>query len=373
MERRVAVARCENYDRASIKEIIEEHFAALGISSEYFKDKNVVVKPNLVSKRSPEKAATTHPAIVEAVVEVLISAGAKVTIAESSAGIYTEGSLKESYKASGFKESVEALGGVFNYDTSHVTVKNPEGEACKSFHFIKPVWDADIVVNLCKLKSHSLTKMTCAVKNYFGLIPGTEKVEMHSRYANHTDFLKMLIDLCETVYKAKPMINICDAVLAMEGEGPGTGTPRWMNTILTSTSPYALDLAACEIIGFGNTVEMLEMEKRRGLCPKSVKGLEIIGTPLSELAVKDFVAPKSQKFAKLIKMIPDFMKPHPVVVSKKCVGCGECVRSCPEKTITLENRKAHIHKKKCIRCFCCQELCPAKAVEIKRNVIFRKL
>lgn len=373
MEARVAVARCENYNRARIKQIIEDHFATLGIAEDYFKNKNVVVKPNLVAKRSPDKAATTHPAVVEAVVEVVIAGGAKVTIAESSAGIYTEGSLRESYKASGFKESVEALGGVFNYDTSHVTVKNPEGETCKSFHLIKPVWDADIVVNLCKLKSHSLTKMTCAVKNYFGLIPGTEKVEMHSRYANHTDFLKMLIDLCETVYKAKPMINICDAVLAMEGEGPGTGTPRWMNTILTSTSPYALDLAACELIGFGNTVEMLELEKKRGLCPKSAKELEIIGTPLEKLAVRDFVEPVSQKFSRMIKMIPDFMKPRPVIVTKQCVGCGECVRSCPVKTITLENRKAHIHKKKCIRCFCCQELCPAKAVEIKRNVIFRKL
>lgn len=373
MENRVAVSECSKYISSDIKKIIKKHLEAFGIEADYFKDKRVVVKPNLVSKRSPEKAATTHPAVVEAVVEILLESGAKVIIAESPAGIYTEGSLREAYKASGFKNSVEALGGEFNYDTSHVTVKNPDGEACKSFHIIKPVWDADIVVNLCKLKSHSLTKMTCAVKNYFGLIPGTEKVEMHARYAEHTDFLKMLIDLCETVYKAKPMINICDAVLAMEGEGPGTGTPRWLNTILTSTSPYALDLAACELIGFGNTVEMLELEKKRGLCPKSAAELEIFGTPLRELAVSDFVEPVSQKFSKMIKMIPDFMKPRPVIVTKRCVGCGECVRSCPVKTITLENRKAFIHKKDCIRCFCCQELCPAKAVEIKRNVIFRKL
>ena len=373
MEKKVAVSRCDKYDRARIKEILSEHLRALGLTPDFFENKKVVLKPNLVSKRNPEKAATTHPAVVEAVVEILVDWKASVLIAESPAGIYTEGTMREAYKASGFMESAISLGAEFNYDPSHVEVQAPDGEACKRFHFIKPVWDADIVVNLCKLKSHSLTKMTCAVKNYFGLIPGTEKVEFHARYSEHTDFLKMLIDLCDTVYKEKPMINICDAVLAMEGEGPGTGTPRWMNAILTSKSPYALDLAACEMIGFGNTVEMIELEKKRGLCPKSVKELEIIGTPLSELSVNDFVEPKSQKFSKMIKLIPDFMKPSPVINKKLCVGCGECVRSCPVKTITMDNRKANIHRKACIRCFCCQELCPAKAVEIKRNIIFRKL
>lgn len=373
MEKRVAVSRCEQYDRAKIKKIIEEHFTSLEITADFFEGKKVVIKPNLLSKRTPDKAVTTHPALVEAVIEILIGFGASVIIAESPAGIYTEGVLKEVYKASGFKESAEELGAVFNYDTSHVEVQAPEGVSCKSFHIIKPICDADIVVNLCKLKTHALTKMTCGVKNLFGIIPGTEKVEFHSRYSEHERFLHMLIDLCETVYKDKPMITICDAILAMEGEGPGTGTPRWLNAILTSKSPYALDLACCEMIGFKNTVEMIELEKKRGLCPKSAKELEVIGTPIKKLAVNDFVEPKSQRLSRLIKLIPEFMKPRPVINTKVCVGCGECERSCPVKTITIENRKAHIHKKKCIRCFCCQELCPFKAVEIKRNIIFRKL
>ncbi len=373
MEKTVAIAKCEQYDKDMLKTVVQQQFDSLQISKDFFAGKRVVVKPNLLARREPEKAVTTHPAVALAVIELLISYGAQVTVAESPAGVYTEHALREAYKASGFMEEAEKAGAVFNYDISSRDVSAPEGIACKGFHMITPVCEADIVVDLCKLKTHSLTKMTCGVKNLFGVVPGTEKVEMHARFSNSTVFAQMLLDLCETIYRQKPVITVCDAILAMEGEGPGTGTPRRLNALLSSKSPYALDLACCELIGFGNTIEMLELAKKRGLCPESAKGLTVIGTPIEELAVRDFVEPKSQKMSRLIRMIPPFMKPRPVINQKVCVGCGQCARSCPEKTITLENKKAFINRKNCIRCFCCQELCPYKAVEIKRSIIFEKL
>lgn len=373
MEKRVAVAKCTEYDKDAIRGILERQFADLEILPTFFQGKKVMLKPNLLSKRTPEKAVTTHPAVVTAVVELLVSYGAQVVIAESPAGVYTERSMKEAYKASGFLESAEAAGAVFNYDTGAQDVAAPDGVACKRFHLISPVCEADIVVDLCKLKSHALTKMTCGVKNLFGLVPGTEKVEMHARFQDAGLFADMLLDLCEAVYRSKSMITICDAILAMEGEGPGTGTPRKLDTILTSRSPYALDLACSRLIGFEGTVEMITKAQKRGLCPKHADELEIIGTPLAQLAVTDFAAPQSQGISNLIRIIPPFLRPHPVINRNVCVGCGECVRSCPVKTITLEDKKAHINSRNCIRCFCCQELCPFKAVEIKRSRIFRLL
>lgn len=373
MESKVALSRCEVYDAAQLKAVVADHFEKLDIAPSFFEGKKVLIKPNLLARRSPEKAVTTHPALVQAVIELLVQYGASVTIAESPAGIYTTASLKEDYKASGFLETAEAAGAVFNYDTGVTEIHNENGIACKSFTVLKPIEDADIIIDLCKLKTHSLTKMTCAVKNLFGLIPGTDKVEMHARFSQSTTFAHMLIDLCEAVLQQKPMISICDAILAMEGEGPGTGDPRKLNAVLTSKSPYALDLACCELVSFGNSVEMLELEKKRGLCPASTKKLEILGTPLKELQVSDFAEPKSQNLSRLIKLIPPFMKPRPVIDTSVCVGCGMCARSCPAETIVVENKKAHIGRKKCIRCFCCQELCPYKAVSIKRSLIFKWL
>ncbi len=373
MEKAVAVSKCTEYDKEQLKKVIRSHFDSLQIPPSFFAEKRVTVKPNLLSRREPDKAVTTHPAVAMAVIELLISWGAEVTIAESPAGIYTEHALREAYKASGFMEEAEAAGARFNYDVSSQDVSAPDGVVCKGFHIITPICQGDIVVNLCKLKSHALTKMTNGVKNLFGVVPGGEKIEMHARFSNSTTFAQMLIDLCQAVCSQKPVITVCDAILAMEGEGPGTGTPRRMNALLTSKSPYALDLACCEMIGFGNTVEMIQLEKKRGLCPETAKDLDIIGTPIQELAVTDFAEPKSQKLPRLIKMIPPFLKPRPVIDQSVCVGCGQCARSCPAKTITLENKKAFIHKKNCIRCFCCQELCPYKAVDIKRSIIFEKI
>lgn len=372
-DNKVAISRCETYEVSELKEIIKKQFNLLSIGAEEFKDKKVVLKPNLLAKRSPDKAVTTHPYIVEAVMCLLKDYGAKIIIAESPPGSYTAPILKEVYKASGFYDSGLALGAVFNYDTSFQSLHNPNGIIAKSFDVITPIMEADIIINLCKLKTHSLTKMTCGVKNLFGTMPGTKKFEMHARFSKSKEFTEMLIDLCEGICNKKPVITICDGIVAMEGNGPGAGTQRKVSGILTSRNPFALDLACCEIINFGNTVEMVETAKKRGLCPKSSKELNVLGTQISELVVEDFKVPDSQNFSRMLKCIPPFLKPRPVINKAACVGCEKCAKSCPVNIITMKNKKAYIRRKDCIRCFCCQELCPYKAVNIKSSLVYKLL
>lgn len=372
-DNKVAISSCETYEVSELKEIIKEQFNRLNIASDEFKDKKVVLKPNLLAKRSPEKAVTTHPYIVEAVMSLLKDYGANIIIAESPPGSYTPPILKEVYKSSGFYESGLAIGALFNYDTSFQTLHNPNGIASKSFDVITPIMEADIIINLCKLKTHALTKMTCGVKNLFGTMPGTKKFEMHARFSKSKEFTEMLIDLCEGICNEKPVITICDGIVAMEGNGPSAGTPRKVSGVLTSRNPFALDLACCEIINFGNSVEIVETAKRRGLCPNSGKGLDILGTQISELVVEDFKAPDSQRFSRMLKCIPPFLKPRPVINKKACVGCEKCAKSCPVNIISMKDKKAYIKRKDCIRCFCCQELCPYKAVNIKGSFIYKIL
>ena len=421
---RVAVSRVHDYDVDRICAVIRQHFALLGISPASFRGKTAAVKPNIVSDKGPDGATTTHPAIVQAAVRVLRESGADVIIAESSSGPYTEQHLREIYRSAQFYDAAIAEGASFNFDLSEVSVPAPDAHVCRRFSLIRPLMDADLIVNLCKLKTHSLTKMTCAVKNFYGAIPGLQKMELHARYAQAELFSEMLVDLCEVICQNKPVITICDAVMAMEGEGPGTGDPRWLYAVLTSCNPFALDLAAAELVGYGDTVLTIPPAKERRLCPESFGGLEILGRAADRagyfnetgsdaaacggggaaadgpfdaaacgddgaaaagvsdaaacgaavfeaLRVDNFVAPQSQGVTKWLKYVPDFMKPHPVIARDVCVGCGICARSCPRETIRIENGKAHITAKNCIRCFCCQELCPQKAVRVKKSVIFK--
>ena len=369
---RVAVSRVDEYNVDLIYNTISRDLCSLGISSGIFGGKLVVIKPNLVNKRGPYGATTTYPDFAIALVRYLKKNNAKVLIAESPSGMYTEDHLKEVYKASDFYDAAVREGAEFNSDLTTVDIPAPDGIASKRFNIIKPLMDADIIINLSKLKSHSLTKMTCAVKNFFGAIPGTSKVEMHARFSDTKDFCQMLNDLCLAICQQKPVICIADGVLAMEGEGPGTGDPRYLYAMLTSLNPFALDMAASELIGYKN-VTMVEQAKQMGLCPASREEMQIKGNDFENLCVTDFVEPVSQKLAREVALIPNFAKPHPMINKKACVGCGICAKSCPKKTIEIKNRKASINKKGCIRCFCCQELCPHKAVYVKRSIFFEKI
>ena len=370
---RVAISYADKYDEQLIYDTISDHFSSLGIDPDHFKGKKVTVKPNLVNKRGPYKATTTHPVFVLALVRYLKEHGASVKIVESPSGMYTEDHLKEVYKASDFYDSAKEAGAGFNFDLSLTDIPAPDGIVSKRFTIIKPLMDADIIIDLCKLKSHSLTKLTCAVKNFFGAIPGTSKVEMHARFSDTNNFCQMLNDLCRAICQQKPVISIADAIMAMEGEGPGTGDIRYLNCILTSLNPFALDMAACELVGWAGTVTMVEQAKEMGIAPKDRSQLEIIGDDFESLCVSDFVAPESQKLAREVSLIPNFAKPRPHINKDICVGCGICAKSCPKKTIEIKNKKANINKKDCIMCFCCQELCPHKAVYVKRSVFFEKI
>ncbi len=367
---KVALSSAENYDKENIHTLMREQLELLGFDVSAFAGKTVMLKPNLLLKFAPERAATVHPSLVYAAGRIFAEAGARVILAESPGGPYTAGILRGIYKTAGMEEASEAAGFELNYDTTSFPFVCEEGERSKHFNFIAPLSQADLVVNLCKLKSHSMATMTAGVKNLFGTIPGTQKVEFHSRFPKHADFSAALVDLTSCICSNVPVLTFCDAVIGMEGNGPSAGEPRKLGCIIASENPFALDLVCAHIIGAGDTVPMLENAKKRGLMPKSITGLELIGEAVEKFTVKDFKFPDTHKKSK-IDYLPKFLSPHPEVKRKLCIGCGECVRSCPQKVITLKNRKAHIALKNCIRCYCCQELCKPAAIKIHRSWVYR--
>ena len=247
--RKVAVSAADEYDTAKIKEILASHFAALGINIAGMRGKRVVIKPNLVMKKPPEAAATTHPSVIRALLLLLNEAGIEPTVAESPGGVYSAQRMDGFYRVCGMYDAAKDLRVCFNTDISAQTLNFPEGKSVKSFNIISPIADADVIFDVCKLKTHSLTAMSGAVKNLFGTIPGIEKFEMHAAHPEYDDFESMICDLCDMHCRRCEVIAITDAIIGMEGDGPTGGNPKKMGCILTSRSPFASDLAAEKILG----------------------------------------------------------------------------------------------------------------------------
>lgn len=371
MINKVAINKCDNYNVTDIADILIKQINGLNINLDDFNGKNVLIKPNLLMRVTPDKAVTTNPAVVEAICKILIQHGANVTIADSPGGVYTPFILKSLYKTCGMTDAAERTGAVLNYDTSFKEIHNPNGHTSKMFNFLTPVCEADYIINVCKLKTHMFTIMSAAVKNLFGCVPGVQKFEMHARFKEHQKFYSMIVDLCKAVCDLKPVLNIVDAVTGMEGNGPSGGSPRNIGCIVMSENPFAADMVNAELLGLGNNVPTVEIAKQRKLCPKSIDDIEIIGDDLNKFVISDFKKPETV-LSNAFDLIPSFLKPRPVVDRKKCVACLDCIKSCPVNTIILnKNNKAFIISRDCIKCYCCQELCKFKAIKIKKNFIYK--
>lgn len=371
----VAVVRCKTYDVEAVKPALEEALNAVNGLDFVMPGMKIIIKPNLVSFKKPDAAATTHPALLEALVEMLLSRGADVTIGDSPGGPHSLPLLNRVYAATGM-DRVEKLGAKLNRNMNEKTVDFPEGKVLKNFTYTQYLDEADAIIDFCKLKSHGMLGMSAAVKNLFGTIPGLKKPEVHYKFQNDAEFADMLVDLNEYF---KPRLAICDAVVGMEGNGPTAGTPRQIGAIIASKSTYYADVVGAELIGMNiDGLPTLQAAYERGFAPASSKNLRVYGD-IRALTVDDFKAPPVRGLSfmrkgNVLHFISKAALEHkPTLKKRLCVGCGECARMCPAKAIEMKNKKPYINREKCIRCFCCQEFCPRAAMVAHRPLAAKVL
>ncbi len=371
----VAVVRCKTYDVEAVKPALEEAVNAVNGLDFVKSGMKIIIKPNLVSFKKPDAAATTHPALLEALVEMLLARGADVTIGDSPGGPHSLPLLNRVYAATGM-DRVEKLGAKLNRNMNEKTVDFPEGKVLKNFTYTEYLDEADAIIDFCKLKSHGMLGMSAAVKNLFGTIPGLKKPEVHYKFQNDAEFADMLVDLNEYF---KPRLAICDAVVGMEGNGPTAGTPRQIGAIIASKSTYYADVVGAELIGMNiDGLPTLQAAYERGFAPASSKNLRVYGD-IRALTVDDFKAPPVRGLSfmrkgNVLHFISKAALEHkPTLKKRLCVGCGECARMCPAKAIEMKNKKPHINREKCIRCFCCQEFCPRAAMVAHRPLAAKAL
>lgn len=377
----VVIAACDSYD-ADIKSILKNALDNINGLDFIKPGMTVGIKANLVSSMKPEKAATTHPRLISALCDILIEHGvSQVIIGDSPGGLYNSAFLSHVYSSTGMK-LLENDKVRLNNDFSTELVSVKDAKVIHSFTCTAWLKKVDAIINFSKLKTHGMMGMSAAVKNLFGTVPGTMKAEYHSLYPNHRNFAEMLVDL--NVYW-KSELNICDAVIGMEGNGPTAGTPRHIGAILASKSPYMLDFAASKIIGLTpDEAPTLGCSIARGLTPDSIEKIRISGDPNSfyisdfqniadrkNLDFSDFGKTPFNK--KLYKLAGVLTRSKPYTYKKECIGCGKCAELCPRKTIRIVRKKAVIDRKNCIRCFCCQEFCPVGAMKAKRSFIGKLL
>lgn len=369
---KVSVRVCDNYEDAfeAVEKCIDD------INFEIPKHSKVLIKTNLLKMNNPKEMVTTHPKVVEGVVRYLQSKGIKdIVIADSPGGPFNVALLKGVYHACGMDEVSKNTGAVLNYDTGSTNVFNDDGVILKQFTICDFVKNADVIIDCAKLKTHQMTGYTGCVKNLFGCIPGTTKVDYHYRMPQLKDFSDMLLDLALYV---KPQLCIIDAVYGMEGEGPSAGHARKVGAIIASKSATHADMVGITLMGMKPMdICTIQRAQERGIISGELaKDVELIGDSVEPLIVHDF-EPAPTKDVKLFSgRVPKFLQiplervftARPEIMESKCVKCGICSDSCPPKAIDMSGGYPKIDRRMCIKCYCCHELCPKKAIRVKRGL-----
>jgi uncharacterized protein (DUF362 family)/Pyruvate/2-oxoacid:ferredoxin oxidoreductase delta subunit len=376
----VSLIRCRDYALDELKDIIRTSLSNIGFDVKQFNKARVVAKPNLLMPAKEEKAIITNSEFYRAVVQIVKENNGTPVLVESPA-IH---SLERVIKKTAYARVVES---------EDVEVANPgitrtltydAGKKFKYFDISQAYFDADIILNLPKFKTHGITYITGAVKLLFGAIPGVEKSKMHLRAPAHDDFAEFLLDLYGAMTygmePSKPIIHIMDAICVQEGEGPGpAGKARKLNAVLASENGIAIDYVASMIAG-------LEIDKaltvvngfKRDFGISSPKQIKVVGDTIKELGVMDFEpATGSSIFSNMFRwpfntpMVKNLFLDRPVPSEEKCTLCYQCKKICASGAITSSSGKKDIPDydyKTCIRCYCCLEICPEAAIKKERGI-----
>lgn len=364
----ISVVKSKSYEYNTLLKDITRSLDQLGGIKQFIsRGDRVLIKPNLLSAKSPEQAVTTHPNFIKAMVSLVMSAGGIPIIGDSPAIAPWERVIKHTGVEDIFIETGVQLR---LFDTS-VEVRSEGNFFYKRIEVSRIIYDVDKIINLPKLKTHCQMYLTLAVKNLFGFIVGKRKPQWHMECSdNSINFAYRLLDLYQII---KPTLTIVDGIIGMDGDGPGSGDPRFLGLIISGTDCIAIDNYICDIIG--GKREYLVTSKAAnilGLIPNN--NITYVGDKIEAGYIKDFKFPQIVSIEFGSPFLKRVLKRHVTtkpVQDKKCKLCGMCVEVCPAKCIGIGRNTLLFDYKKCIRCFCCQEICEEKAIRLKKGIILK--
>lgn len=368
----VSLIDCRTYDLETVCAAVERAWDLAGCPSP--DGKTVLLKPNMLRAAAPELAVTTHPAVVRASVRLMKARGAKRVLVGDSPG-WQPPALAAS--ASGLLEAAKAEGGEWADFTDSVSLESPGGLRVRRFTVARAAAEADMVVSLPKLKTHSLMYYTGAAKNLFGVIPGIQKSAFHMRFPGREEFGAMI---CDLVLALKPAAAIMDAIVGMEGPGPNNGKPIDIGLVMASPGVFPVDWVASALVGYRQEeisyLHLAATDPRYGFNPASAatEGEDPKARHLPHfervkiLKENDFFRKHLPSWA--YTPMKNLLVSRPVFLDKLCIRCAACVKICPADALAFRDGKTApaVDYEKCIRCYCCHEVCPVDAIALKRGL-----
>lgn len=371
----VALVACPDYAEEKVLPALRRGIGLLGGIARFSRPgEKILLKPNILVGADPAKGVTTHPAVVKAMGSLCRESGARVSFGDSPGF----GNPGPAAAKSGLAAVAGEIGMAQADFSTPVQVSFNEALIAKQLVLARGALETDGIISLAKMKTHGFMRITGAVKNQFGCVPGLRKGEYHVKMPRAEHFAAMLVDINRFL---RPRLYVLDGIVAMEGNGPGSGTPRRMNVLLLSSDPVALDAVFCRLIHLPpRYVPTMQPAAESGLGTWDESGIEVLGDEPAGLACPDFQVVREP--AELLdRSFPYYLKkwitPRPAIAYPLCLNCGVCTAVCPLEPKAVRppasrpGAKPAYDYRRCIRCYCCQEMCPHGAIHIKRPLLSR--
>lgn len=362
-----AFTYCADYEKekvlAAMRDLLEPWG---GMKAFVSPGERVLLKPNLLMGKEPDKTVTTHPAVVWAAACLVKEAGGRPMIGDSpSLG---------SYKAVAEKTGMAGI--CRELEIPLVEFKNPremtEGKTFRRIALAREALEADAIINLPKLKTHGMMTLTLAVKNLFGCVVGAEKAQWHLMAGvDKAAFAQMLLDISHIL---KPRLNIVDGIWAMEGNGPSSGDKKFLGILGAGGDAHALDYLIAQHLSVSPAYIPTLALSSAVMAENEPRGIYL--HPRARSLWGSFALPQGTDVE---WGLPEFMKrglknhltPKLFIDPQVCTRCQDCKKVCPPQIIRWSNKSKtptlYIDQRYCIHCYCCQEVCPQGAVKIKEG------
>lgn len=371
MNNEVAIIRCDNYNTDEVLSALRK---AMGLCPPPdVKGKKVLLKPNILWDSPPELAITTNPEIVRAAVLLFQERGAEVFVGDSP-GLHPKSFTNDSC---GIRKAAETAGATWvDFAQEKTSLEVPGAKQVKRFTVSAIIDNVDLIVSLPKMKTHTLMYYTGAMKNLFGLVPGTIKASFHARYPGREGFAQAMVDLNEGI---RASYALMDGIIGLEGAGPGkAGKPKRIGVVMASQNLLAMDITASSMMGYDPTdLPMNRDALARGLWLKKAGDIVHKGVHPDEAKPEAFQTVPTAKrrnalleylFTNITMNLKSRRRPKPAFSAELCIKCGECVKICPADALSFSgtgrSKTLEFDSRKCVRCYCCHEICPVGAVSV---------